>query len=508
MKTVLTVICAGMLLTNLSGLYSVPSDPISEPLDLGTVDSFNPDPNADLHAIEFQTDGRILIGGNFTTVGGSPASRVARLNADGSLDTSFTANVSGGTVWTIKILSNGQILIAGGFNSVNGNTVHGMARLNADGTSDTSFVDSITGTTSQVLDLLPRSGGKILIAGRNLVFGPSPGTNMYGLALLNADGSLDQNMAAYPAFNLMSTMAEQPDGKVVIGGNGFLRRLNSDLTVDTSFDPGISGPIANGAVSALTIQPDGNILVGGLFTMLGGGGTGNTARNNIGRILPDGTLDASFNPGANSEVWEFAVASDNTILVCGAFNILGGIPRVAFGRLFPDGSVDGWDPGSNGVVTSVEIQSDLKIMVGGSFNTLGGGGSGNTTRRFIGRFEYSPPGPQASPTPTVSPTATPTPTPTVTPTPTPTPGEEIFGGARYAFRKRKPIRGVLMTLDGPGGSRTTFTDNSGRYSFTGVQPGQYTVTASHPNYLFLDNPRAVTVPQVFWGTYFIGYHPN
>ena len=238
--------------------------------------------------------------------------------------------------------------------------------------------------------------------------------------------------------------------------------------------------------------------------MLGGGGTGNTARNNIGRILPDGTLDGSFNPGANSEVWEFAVASDGTILVCGAFNLLGGIPRVGFGRLYPDGSVEEWDPGANGVVTSIEIQSDLKIMVGGSFNTLGGGGLGNTTRRFIGRFEYVLPGSAATPTPTVSPTATATPTIT----PTPTPGEEIFGAARYAFRKRKPIRGVLITLEGPGGARTVFTDNNGRYNFTGVQPGQYTVTASHPDYLFLDNPRVLTVPQNFYGTYFIGYHPN
>ena len=47
----------------------------------------------------------------------------------------------------------------------------------------------------------------------------------------------------------------------------------------------------NGVGWSIAVQADGKIIVGGLFTMLGGGGTGTTTRNFIGRLNPDGTLD-------------------------------------------------------------------------------------------------------------------------------------------------------------------------------------------------------------------------
>jgi hypothetical protein len=86
------------------------------------------------------------------------------------------------------------------------------------------------------------------------------------------------------------------------------------------------------------VQADGKILVGGQFTTLGGGGTGTTTRNRIGRLNPEGTLDASFDPGAND------------------------------------------------AVIALAVQADGKILAGGFFTTLGGGGTGTTTRNFIGRL--------------------------------------------------------------------------------------------------------------------------
>jgi beta-propeller uncharacterized protein DUF5122 len=67
-------------------------------------------------------------------------------------------------------------------------------------------------------------------------------------------------------------------------------RLNSDGTVDT-FNPG-----ANGVVNAIVVQADGTIIMGGAFTMLGGGSTGNVSRNYIGRLYADGSLDNGFDP--------------------------------------------------------------------------------------------------------------------------------------------------------------------------------------------------------------------
>ena len=122
-------------------------------------------------------------------------------------------------------------------------------------------------------------------------------------------------------------------------------------SLDTSFNPG-----ANGSVCALAVQPDGKILVGGDFTTLGGGGTGTTPRNRIGRLNADGSLDTSFNPGANGGVYALAVQPDGKILVGGDFTTLGGggtgtTTRNCIGRLNADGSLDtSFNPGANGDV--------------------------------------------------------------------------------------------------------------------------------------------------------------
>src|SRR4029078_1553209 len=129
-------------------------------------------------------------------------------------------------------------------------------------------------------------------------------------------------------------------------------------------------------VYTLTIQPDGKILVGGQFTMLGGGGTGTMPRMQLGRLTADGSLDAGFNPGPNAPVRGMAVQSDGKILVAGQFTMLGGggtgtTPRNDLGGLNPHGSLDTiFDPGANAVVNALAVQPDGKILVGGAFTML------------------------------------------------------------------------------------------------------------------------------------------
>src|SRR6185295_12405433 len=144
-------------------------------------------------------------------------------------------------------------------------------------------------------------------------------------------------------------MAVQADGKILVGGTftmlggggsgstarSDLGRLNADGSLDITFDPG-----ANGAVNAIAVQPDGKILVGGSFTMLGGGGTGTTPRNFIGRLNADGSVDLTFNPGASGPIWGLVVQPDGKILVGGSFATLGGGSRHFLGRLNANGSLD------------------------------------------------------------------------------------------------------------------------------------------------------------------------
>src|SRR5262249_30244166 len=158
------------------------------------------------------------------------------------------------------------------------------------------------------------------------------------------------------------------------GGTGtttrnFIGRLNADATgaLDTGFNPG-----ADNTVDAVAVQADGKILVGGGFTMLGGGGMGTATRNRIGRLNAGGTLDRSFDPGANGVVQAIAVQTDGKILVGGGVTRLGSGTRNKIGRLNADGTLDmSVNPGANNTVFAIAVQADGKTLVGGFFTGLG-----------------------------------------------------------------------------------------------------------------------------------------
>ena len=82
--------------------------------------------------------------------------------------------------------------------------------------------------------------------------------------------------------------------------------------------------VPNLDVYAIALQADGKILIGGAFTSINGGGQ--FARNYIGRLNSDGTVDAGFNPNASNRVSAIAVQPDGKIVVGGAFS---GTPTAA-----------------------------------------------------------------------------------------------------------------------------------------------------------------------------------
>ena len=85
-----------------------------------------------------QADGKIVIVGGFFTVGGTARNKIARLNADGTLDPGFNPDVNS-TVWSTAVQADGKIVIGGDFFTVDGMTRNKIARLNADGTLDPGF---------------------------------------------------------------------------------------------------------------------------------------------------------------------------------------------------------------------------------------------------------------------------------------------------------------------------------------------------------------------------------
>jgi uncharacterized delta-60 repeat protein len=123
-----------------------------------------------VYATAVQPDGRILLGGAFAYVNGSSArSHFARLFADGSLDTSFFNTGSGvsGNVWCLAVQTDGRIVIGGDFSSVNGTYRTRVARLNANGTVDASFVPTNT-ISSSVLAVAAQSDNKVIVGGSRL----------------------------------------------------------------------------------------------------------------------------------------------------------------------------------------------------------------------------------------------------------------------------------------------------------------------------------------------------
>src|SRR5207248_4876919 len=113
------------------------------------LDGFDPNANGSVLAVVVQPDGKILLGGNFTTLspnGGAAVTRnrIARLNPDGTLDTNFNPNANL-DVNTIAVQADGKILVGGFFTSMGGQTWNHIARLNANGTLDTSFNPNANG---------------------------------------------------------------------------------------------------------------------------------------------------------------------------------------------------------------------------------------------------------------------------------------------------------------------------------------------------------------------------
>ena len=335
-----------------------------------TVDSFDLGGNNAVYALAPQPDGKVLLGGTFTTLGGQPRTSLARLNLDGTLDATFNPLVAGAASWifSLAVQPDGRILVGGAFTSVCGQARTNLARLNPDGTLDLSFNVPVAGLSVKCLALQP--DGKVMLGGEFTSVLGQPRSN---LARLNPDGTLDNAFA--PSFNTgayLFALALQSDGKILLGGgfttlNGQARtnigRLNADGSLDTAFNPGTPGnPFS------LVMQPDGRILVGGGFTALGG-----QTRNQIGRLNADGTLDAVFNPGANGRVFALALQADGKVLAAGEFTSLGGQGRSHIGRLNPDGTLDAtFNPGANSDIFALAVQPDSRILAGGYFTNFGG----------------------------------------------------------------------------------------------------------------------------------------
>jgi uncharacterized delta-60 repeat protein len=316
-----------------------------------------------------QPDGKIVVGGYFTALAGQPRNLIGRLNADGSLDTSFDGgtNFAGYSVYSLAIQSDGKILVGGAFTTLHG--ASGIIRLFADGTIDTSFSSGLAGSVADTWALCIQTDDRVLVGGYFTAMDGQPHTD---LGRLNVDGTADSafNPSAQVGVN---SLAIQPDNNILVGGdfkqlNGQPRngigRLTQDGQLDTNFNPAISG-----TVFPIALQADGKILLGGMFS-----GSSN-GFDHMRRLSSEGIVDTNFNSEPYSDINSIAVQVDGGILVAGEFDLLGGQARTDFGRLNADGSPDpsaNAEVSSNSFINCVTIQPDGSILLGGWFSSVAG----------------------------------------------------------------------------------------------------------------------------------------
>lgn len=341
---------------------------------------------------------KIIVVGTFTSINGIPTARgIARLNADGTVDTSFNVGGTGiGTndrITSCAVQSDGKILLGGGYiYSYNGVPTRNMIRLNSDGTLDTSFVYPYTynpSTFGSIFKIIELSNGKILVSGNQSRAADALG-NYIGqphIFRLNADGSLDSTFitwfvdSTHQNMNFCSTcltpiqnMVLQPDGKIIIVGAfssfNYIRRrdnivrLNSNGTLDNTFLANRSHTTSNRAIKDAVIEPSGKIIIGGEFTTFNGATT-----NKLARLNADGTVDITFSPGGGptyadnylATVYDLNRQVDGKVIVSGGFSHYNTISATNITRIAPE--IPGSQARGNGIQlwnTEKEIENSFQ----------------------------------------------------------------------------------------------------------------------------------------------------
>ncbi|MFD2942281.1 T9SS type A sorting domain-containing protein [Flavobacterium notoginsengisoli] len=343
-----------------------------------------------VYCLTLQNDGKVIVAGDFSTYQETVENRLVRLNPDASKDVSFNiGNGFSNTVLVTCLQSDGKILVGGQFLKFNGSSHKCLVRLNSDGSKDYSFnvgsgFSNYSGGFPLVQAIAQQADGKIIIGG---CFTDYQGYWQKALIRLNTDGSIDKSfdtdtdngfVGANGAYKIQSIVI-QPDGKIIVGSDftqyrgvnmGKLIRLNADGSIDKSFAVGRG---FDKSVRVVKLLSDGKILVGGEFTTYQG-----VSQKGIIRLKSDASKDTSFDIGKGfgstytlNDVLTIEEQKDGKIIVGGTFKFYQDINQNYITRLNSDGSLDSSfnsKGGFNFYVNSIALQNDGKIIVGGDFS--------------------------------------------------------------------------------------------------------------------------------------------
>jgi uncharacterized delta-60 repeat protein len=334
--------------------------------------------------------GKMIITGSFREMGGEPRTCIARVFADGTLDTTFNAPVNtdsshiNGCILLNPGDPNSQVLICGDFSipSASG-TYYGVARLNHDGSVDSTFGHAFT-SSEGVETFGLQSSGKIMVGGFSMSVSGFAGHTYY-LLRLAADGSVDTTypMRSAPggmvsSLWIYSSSDQNYPNQVRLFGDiprfsdpthlEHMLRLSAD---GTTVLESIGDEVVNNTIRGMAYQGN-NIVIFGPFTQVHG-----TSMRGIARLLPNGALDTSFSigTGANGFVQRVTTLSDGKLVLCGYFNSFSGTPCGYLVKLNNNGSVDTTFQAGDGAddrVWSMNLQGDGSWYIFGAFRSFNG----------------------------------------------------------------------------------------------------------------------------------------
>lgn len=291
-----------------------------------------------------QPDLKIVVVGLFNTFNGNTRNFIFRLNADGTEDTTFATNTGTGannTIYWVDLQSDGSIILIGAFTSFNGNSISGLAKLNSDGTFNTTFATNIgtgiatPGATPPYGGVVNPSNDAITVCGNFLSFNGNTRTR---ILRLNANGTEDTTFATNTGTGaddyIQQVDVDSSNNTFLIGGfttfNGTsinrIAKLNPNGTFNTTFATNVGTALNIGGEGVLVDSSDA-VYFGGDFTSF----NGNT-RNHAIKLNNNGTEDADFptalGTGFNSQVFCIAESPFNgSIAMSGDFTTFNGNTR-------------------------------------------------------------------------------------------------------------------------------------------------------------------------------------
>jgi hypothetical protein len=315
--------------------------------------------------------GAVYLGGAFTSVSGLPRRCIARVNqAGGAVDPTWNPGANN-LVYSIKAQGE-DLFVAGLFFEIGGLFRNGLAKLKTVDTGAVDFSwDADADGSSVALSL---EGNALFAAG---IFEQLAGEPAFGLARL--DMVTGESSRAFPVRvespGLVHALAEQPDGKLVIGGefksaDGINRsniaRLNADGTLDATWVPD-----ADDAVYALAANET-SLYAGGQFLRIG-----NANRRFLAKLSTAGgdAADPAWNPNPNNSVTRIVTDRD-AVYASGFFSMMGSAIRNRIAKVSSTGTgtVFPWDARVSGASERVDALAldGSAVYLGGSFSTIGG----------------------------------------------------------------------------------------------------------------------------------------